>query len=135
MIDNSTLKVGDNVWIRSVQHNWSASGNPVVQIERGVVTKVSPTRIYIDCHYTSQRLDNIFKLVFEYRKTKRLTVTNNYTHTHYSLFSSEVELQLFQNQLNDKRDASEKLKKEFDSKYKALTIEQTLKLLEFFQKI
>lgn len=135
MIDNSTLKVGDNVWIRSVQNKRSGSGNPVVQIERGVITKVSPTRIYIDVHYTNQKLEHIFKLVFEYRKTKRLTVTNRYTQAQYSLFSSEVELQLFQNQLNDKGEASEKLKKEFDSKYKSLSIEQTLKLLEFFQKI
>lgn len=134
MIDNSTLKVGDNVWIRSVYHNWSVK-EPEVNIYKGVVTKVTTSRIYVDVKYLIRNQENTFKIVFEYRKTRRLYATDKYSNSYYSLFSSEEEVNNNQKYVNDKREASKKLKKEFDSKVTTLTLEKTLKLLEYIQKL
>lgn len=134
MIDNSTLKVGDNVWIRSVYHNWSVK-EPEVNIYKGVVTKVTTSRIYVDVKYLIRNQENTFKIVFEYRKTRRLYATDKYSNSYYSLFSSEDEVNNNQKYVNDKREASKKLKKEFDSKVTTLTLEKTLKLLEYIQKL
>lgn len=134
MIDNSTLKVGDTVWIRSVYHNWSVK-EPEVNIYKGVVTKVTTSRIYVDVKYLIRNQENTFKIVFEYRKTRRLYATDNYSNSYYSLFSSEEEVNNNQKYVNDKREASKKLKKEFDSKVTSLTLEKTLKLLEYIQKL
>lgn len=134
MIDNSTLKVGDTVWIRSVYHNWSVK-EPEVNIYKGVVTKVTTSRIYVDVKYLIRNQENTFKIVFEYRKTRRLYATDKYSNSYYSLFSSEDEVNNNQKYVNDKREASKKLKKEFDSKVTTLTLEKTLKLLEYIQKL
>lgn len=134
MIDNSTLKVGDTVWIRSVYHNWSVK-EPEVNIYKGVVTKVTTSRIYVDVKYLIRNQENTFKIVFEYRKTRRLYATDKYSNSYYSLFSSEEEVNNNQKYVNDKREASKKLKKEFDSKVTTLTLEKTLKLLEYIQKL
>ena len=134
MIDNSKLKVGDNVWIRSVYHNWSGK-EPEVDIHKGIITKVTASRIYVDVKYLIRNQENTYKIVFEFRKTRRLIATDNYSNCYYSLFSSEEEVNNHQKYVNDKRESSKKLKKEFDSKVTSLTLEKTLKLLEYIQKL
>ncbi|MEQ2561439.1 hypothetical protein, partial [Sutterella wadsworthensis] len=69
-IDNSTIKVGDIVWIKEISGSWVRDS--ITKINSGVVKKVTSSRIYVDIKYPIRNETITKTLVFEYRKTKRL---------------------------------------------------------------
>lgn len=121
-IDNSTIKVGDIVWIKIINKNWINESIP--KIKSGVVKKVTSSRIYVDIKYTNRDEIITESLVFEYRKTKRLVYRDSFGMSVYFLYKSEREIKEVENNIKAKKDAKFELESTLKNKLNTLNTKQ-----------
>lgn len=131
-IDNSTIRVGDTVCIKSVTSSWV--NKPTISKQLAVVTKVTSSRIYVE--YTQQiRNESVVrKLAFEYRKTKRLVALDSIGMTSYSLYKNEQELVDIENYFQKRNDAKSELESVLKEKVKNMSTEQLKEAIDYFNK-
>lgn len=132
-IDNSTIKVGDIVWIKIINKNWINESIP--KIKSGVVKKVTSSRIYVDIKYTNRDEIITESLVFEYRKTKRLVYRDSFGMSVYFLYKSEREIKEVENNIKAKKDAKFELESTLKNKLNTLNTKQIQSITKFINSL
>lgn len=131
-IDNSTIKVGDTVCIKSVTSSWTSEKRTSKILAK--VTKITSSRIYVEYNFNLRDKKNTKKLSFEYRKTKRLFVQDSLGMTSYYLFKNEQEFEYIENKINEHKELKLQLDDILKNKVKNMSVEQLKKAIEYFDK-
>ena len=132
-IDNSTIKVGDIVWIKEISGSWFRDS--ITKINSGVVRKVTSSRIYVDVTYPSGNETLTKILAFEYRKTKRLVYRDSMDMSIYYLYKSEREIKEVENNIKAKKDAISELEATLKNKLNTLNTEQIESITKFIKSL
>lgn len=132
-IDNSTIKVGDIVWIKEISGSWVRDS--ITKINSGVVKKVTSSRIYVDIKYPIRNETITKTLVFEYRKTKRLVYRDSMGMSVYYLYKSEREIKEIENNIKAKKDAKSELESTLKNKLNTLNTEQIESITKFIKSL
>lgn len=132
-IDNSTIKVGDIVWIKEINGSWFRDS--ITKINSGVVRKVTSSRIYVDVEYPSGNETLTKILSFEYRKTKRLVYRDSMGMSVYYLYKSEREIKEVENNIKAKKDAKSELESILKNKLNTLNTEQIESITKFIKSL
>lgn len=127
-IDNSTIKVGDIVWIKEINGSWFRDS--ITKINSGVIRKVTSSRIYVDVTYPSGNETLTKILSFEYRKTKRLVYRDSMDMSVYYLYKSEKEIKEVENNIKAKKDAISELETTLKNKLNTEQIESITKFIK-----
>lgn len=132
-IDNSTIKVGNIVWIKEINGSWFRDS--ITKINSGVVRKVTSSRIYVDVTYPSGNETLTKILAFEYRKTKRLVYRDSMDMSIYYLYKSEKEIKEVENNIKAKKDAVSELESTLKNKLNTLNTEQIKSITKFIKSL
>lgn len=71
-IDNSTIKLGDKVFLYSESYGWTQPSEPIIR--ECIVSKITSSRMYLtyDFTYNNGSRTGSSKFTLEYKKTKRM---------------------------------------------------------------